>query len=443
MSFIFEHISWIWQFALPFVVVLGVVVLFHEFGHYVVAKWLGVTVEVFSIGFGPRIFGWTRGGTDYRVSWVPLGGYVKLKGETPDERGGPHDPGDLMSRSRFQRFLVFVMGAVFNLITAYVLTVAILLMGIQEPIYPYQPPLVGEVDPDSAAVQPGVLPGDRILSCGGQSVATWKDLEWAILLSPGQTKEVVLERAGQRLTVQLTIKADTRNSIGIPPIAPATDVLVSEPQPGRPAEKADLRNGDRIVSIDGEPMTTISKVIKTIQGSPGKPLHFVIERGGQRIEKVITPVLDNGKGVIGFLPSVPTITRTYGLFDALGGALRRNLDGASLMFLTLKKLFLGELSLRSFSGPIGLYLASGVSAQEGLTHFLEFIAFVSLQLGIINLFPIPPLDGGHVFTLLIEGTIRRDLSVQLKERVMQAGLVLLLLFMATVIYLDISKLFPR
>jgi len=443
LSFIFEHISWIWQFALPFVVVLGVVVLFHEFGHYVVAKWLGVTVEVFSIGFGPRIFGWTRGGTDYRVSWVPLGGYVKLKGETPDESGGPHDPGDLMSRSRFQRFLVFVMGAVFNLITAYVLTVAILLMGIQEPIYPYQPPLVGEVDPDSPAVQAGIQPGDRILSFGGQSVATWKDLEWAILLSPGQTKEVVLERAGQRLTVQLTIKADTRNSIGIPPIAPATDVLVSEPQPGRPAEKADLRNGDRIVSIDGEPMTTISKVIKTIQGSPGKPLHFVIERGGQRIEKVITPVRDNGKGVIGFLPSVPTITRTYGLFDALGGALRRNLDGASLMFLTLKKLFLGELSLRSFSGPIGLYLASGVSAQEGLTHFLEFIAFVSLQLGIINLFPIPPLDGGHVFTLLIEGTIRRDLSVQLKERVMQAGLVLLLLFMATVIYLDISKLFPR
>jgi regulator of sigma E protease len=443
LSFVLEHISWIWQFALPFVVVLGVVVLFHEFGHYVVAKWLGVTVEVFSVGFGPRIFGWSRGGTDYRVSWVPLGGYVKLKGETPDESGGPHDPGDLMSRSRFQRFLVFVMGAVFNLITAYVLTVAILLMGIQEPIYPYQPPVVGEIDPDSPAVQAGLQTGDRILSFGGQPVPIWKDLEWAILLSPGQTKEVVLERSGQRLTVQLPIKADTRNSIGILPIAPATPILISEPQPGRPAEKADLRNGDRIVSIDGEPMTTIPKVIKTIQGSPGKPLHFVIERGGVNLEKVITPVLDSGKGVIGFLPTVPTTTRTYGLFDALGGALRRNLDGASLMFLTLKKLFLGELSLRSFSGPIGLYLASGVSAQEGLTHFLEFIAFVSLQLGIINLFPIPPLDGGHVFTLLIEGTIRRDLSVQLKERVMQAGLVLLLLFMATVIYLDISKLFPR
>src|SRR6266852_3673193 len=122
----------------------------------------------------------------------------------------------------------------------YVLTVAILLMGIQEPIYPYQPPVVGEVDPDSPAVQAGIQPGDRILSFGGQPVATWKDLEWAILLSPGQTKEVVLERSGQRLTVQLFIKPDTRNSIGIPAIGPATEVLVSEPQPGRPAEKADL-----------------------------------------------------------------------------------------------------------------------------------------------------------------------------------------------------------
>ncbi|PYT34627.1 MAG: RIP metalloprotease RseP [Acidobacteria bacterium] len=443
MSFILEHMSWIWQFALPFVVVLGVVVLFHEFGHYLVAKWLGVTVEVFSVGFGPRIFGFRRGGTDYRVSWVPLGGYVKLKGETPEETSGSLDPGDLMSRSRFQRFLVFVMGAVFNLITAYVLTVAILMMGIQEPIYPSQPPVVGEIDPDSPAVAAGIQPGDRILSIGGQPVTTWKELEWAILLSPGQTKEVVLEHAGRHLTVQLPIQADTRNSVGILSFGPATGVIVSDPQPGRPAEKADLRSGDRIVSIDGVAMTTIGKVIKTIQASPGKPLHFVIQRGGETLEKVITPVREGNKGVIGFLPTPPMTTRSYGFVDALGGAMRRNLDNASLMFLTLKKLFLGELSLRSFSGPIGLYLASGVTAQEGLSHFLEFIAFVSLQLGIINLFPIPPLDGGHVFTLMIEGTIRRDLSVQLKERVMQAGLVLLLLFMATVIYLDISKLFPR
>ncbi len=442
MSWVLTHVSWIWEFALPFAVVLGVVVLFHEFGHYLVAKWLRITVEVFSVGFGPRIAGFRRGGTDYRLSWVPLGGYVKLKGETPEESTA-HDPGDLLTRSRFQRFLVFVMGAVFNLITAYVLTVVILMMGVPEPIYPSQAPIVGEVEEGSPAVAAGIRPADRILSIGGQSVPTWKDLDLAVLLSPGQTKEVVLERQGERLTVSLPILADTRNSIGIQSLSPATGVLVGDLQAGRPAMEAGLRRGDRIVSIEGVEMTTIPKVFRAIQGSAGKALHFVIERDGATFEKIITPVREGEKGIIGFVPTPPMTTRSYPFLEALVGSFSRNLEDASLTFLTLKKLIQRELSLRSFTGPIGLYLASGAMAQEGLVYFLRFIAYVSLQLGIINLFPIPPLDGGHVFTLLIEGTIRRDLSATIKERVMQAGLVLLLLFMATVIYLDISRLFPR
>lgn len=440
MSSFLSHVSWIWEFALPFGVVLGVVVLFHEFGHFLVAKWLGVTVEIFSVGFGPRIAGFKRGGTDYRVSWVPLGGYVKLKGETPEE-GNAQDPGDLLSRSRFQRFLVFVMGAVFNLVTAYVLIVVILMMGVQEAVYPGQPPVVGEIDTDSPAVEAGIQPGDRILSVGGQPVLTWKDLDLAILLSPGQTREIVLERSGGRLTVPLAIKADARNSIGIQSLFPATGVIVGDVQPGRPAAAAGLMRGDRIVSIEGVDMTTLSRVFKAIQGSAGEPLRFVIERDGQTFAQVITPVRDGDKGVIGFVPTPPMTTRSYGFLQALRGSLSKNLEDVAVTFLTLKKLVLRELSLRTFSGPIGLYLASGAMAQEGLVYFLRFIAYVSLQLGIINLFPIPPLDGGHVFTLLIEGTIRRDLSIRLKERVMQAGLVLLLVFMATVIYLDIAKLF--
>ena len=430
MTWLLSHVSWIWEFALPFGIVLGVVVLFHEFGHYLVAKWLGVTVEIFSVGFGPRIGGFHRGGTDYRVSWVPLGGYVKLKGETPEE-GNVQDPGDLMSRSRFQRFLVFVMGAVFNLVTAYVLTVVILMMGVQEPVYPSQPPVVGEIDPESPAVAAGIQPGDRILSIGDQPVATWRDLDLAILLSPGQTRDVVLERNGERLTVPLAIKADAKNSIGIQSLFPMTGVMVGDVPPGRPASEAGLRRE----------MTTLSRVFKAIQGSAGQPLRFVIEREGGSFEKVITPVRDGDKGVIGFVPTPPMVTRSYSLLQALSGSFTKNVEDIGVTFLTLKKLVLRELSLRTFSGPIGLYLASGAMAQEGLVYFLRFIAYVSLQLGIINLLPIPPLDGGHVFTLLIEGTIRRDLSIQLKERVMQAGLVLLLLFMATVIYLDIAKLF--
>ncbi|MEK7799334.1 MAG: RIP metalloprotease RseP, partial [Acidobacteriota bacterium] len=351
------------------------------------------------------------------------------------------DPGDLLSRSRFQRFLVFVMGAVFNLVTAYVLIVVILMMGVQEAVYPGQPPVVGEIDTDSPAVEAGIQPGDRILSVGGQPVLTWRDLDLAILLSPGQTREIVLERSGERLTVPLAIKVDAKNSIGIQSLFPATGVIVGDVQPGRPAAAAGLRRGDRIVSIEGVDMTTLPRVFKAIQGSADEPLRFIIERDGQTFAKVITPVRDGDKGVIGFVPTPPMTTRSYGFLQALRGSLSKNLEDVAVTFLTLKKLVLRELSLRTFSGPIGLYLASGAMAQEGLVYFLRFIAYVSLQLGIINLFPIPPLDGGHVFTLLIEGTIRRDLSIRLKERVMQAGLVLLLVFMATVIYLDIAKLF--
>jgi regulator of sigma E protease len=434
---------WPWIFSGgAFIVVLGVVVLFHEFGHYITAKLFGITVEVFSVGFGPRIWGVRRGGTDYRVSWVPLGGYVKLKGETPEE-STPQDPGDLLARPRWQRFLVFVMGAVFNLVTAYVIIAAIMMTGVEEPAYPLQPPVVGEVEPDSQAQKAGIEAGDRIVSFGGKEVATWKDLEFLILVSPGQTKEVFLDRGGRRIAATLEIGTDRRQGVGVASIGPATGVLVGELQPGRPAAEAGLRRGDRIISIGGTPITTLARVFRAIQSSAGVPLTFVIERDGETFEKVITPVKDGERGIIGFVPTYPTVVRAYPVGEALVRAFWKNVEDAGQAFTTLRMLVTRELSLRTVSGPIGLYLASGAVAAEGLAYFLKFIAFVSLQLGIINLLPLPPLDGGHIFTITIEGIIRRDLSIQLKERVMQAGLILLLMFMGTVIYLDISKLIQR
>jgi regulator of sigma E protease len=430
-------VSWIWEYALPFAVVLGSVVLFHEFGHYLVAKWLGITVEIFSVGFGPRIVGFRRGGTDYRLSCIPLGGYVKLKGETLEETTSA-DPGDLLSRPRWQRFLVFVMGAVFNLATALVLTAAIFMMGVREYAYLYEPPLVGAVDRDSPAVESGIRPGDLIVSFGGQPVKTWRELQVLMLLSPRQTKEVVLLREGERITTRLTIQS-TRSDIGRPGIFPETGIIVGDLQPGKPAEKADLRKGDRIAAIEGVPITTLDKVLKAIQGSAGKPLLFTIERQGETFEKTITPVQDGDRGVIGFVPTYPTVLRSYPFLEAARQSLLANAESTMLVFVTFRKLLTRELSLRAFSGPVELYRFSGEAAQEGLIPFLQLIAFVSLQLGIINLFPIPPLDGGHLFYLVIEGVIRRELSARLKERVMQVGLILLLLFMGTIIYFDISK----
>ncbi len=433
------NVSWIWEYALPFGVVLGTVVLFHEFGHYIVAKALRITVEVFSIGFGPRLWGFTRGGTDYRLSLVPLGGYVKLKGETEDE-AGPRDPGDLLSRPRWQRFLVFVMGAVFNLVTAFVLMTIIFTTGVREHAFLYEPPVVGEVEPESPAAAAGIQPGDRILEFDGQPVGTWKDLQMAILLNPRQSKELRFDRGGERRTTTLHI-ATGRGEVGRAGIAPSTGVTVLEVQPGRPADRAGLRPGDRLVSIDGIAITTLGKVLTIIQGSPERPLEFVLERDGAPYTRTITPIREGDRGLIGFVPNPPTVLRSYGFAAAMRESVAANLEAVGLVFLTFKKLFTGQLSLRAVSGPIELYLVTGRAAQEGLVPFLQFIAFVSLQLGIINMFPIPPLDGGQVFTLLIEGTIRRDLSMQVKERFAQAGLVLLLVFMVAVIYLDIDKIF--
>jgi regulator of sigma E protease len=329
---------------------------------------------------------------------------------------------------------------VFNLITAVGLTTVIFMHGVQEFAYLYEAPVVGEIDADSPARAAGILAGDRIVAFDGEPVATWRDLQLAMMLNPRQTKDVVLERNGERHEVRLAIEA-TANDVGRPGVFPATGVLVGGLEPGWPAEAAGLRRGDRIASIDGAPVTTVGQVYAAIQSAPGRPLRFGIERDGSVFETTIVPRDEKGKGRIGFMPTPPTVTRTYPFLEAIRQSVRQNLESIGLVFETFRKLVRRELTFRAFSGPVDLYRFSGEAAEEGMVPFLQLIAFVSLQLGIINLFPIPPLDGGHLFTLTIEGFIRRDLSTAFKERVMQAGFVLLLVFMATIIYFDVSKNF--
>jgi regulator of sigma E protease len=437
-----NSLSWTWEYALPFVVVLGTVVLFHEFGHYLCAKLFGITVEVFSIGFGPKIVSFRRGGTEYRIAWIPLGGYVKLKGETPEDGVTVHDPSDMMSRPRWQRFLVFVMGAVFNIATAFVLTAVVFMSGVREPAYLYEPPIVGVIDEASPAKDADIKPGDRILSFDGQQVSTWKELDLQVLLSPRQTREVVLERDGRRVVSHLEVAAD-RNEVGIRSLFPNQSVIAGMVQRGWPADEAGLEPGDRIVAIDGIAMNNISLLIKTIHAAPGRPLEFTIERKGETFTRTIVPRDADGNGMIGFSPTSPTVIRTYGFLDAMRGSLYKNLEDMFLVFDVFRRLLTMQLSVKTFSGPIGIFLISGDVAQAGLVPLLQLIAFISLQLGIINLLPIPPLDGGHLFTITIEGMIRRDLPMRLKERVMQAGFLFLLLFMGTIIYFDISKYFFR
>jgi len=461
-----------------FAIVLGILILIHELGHFTVAKLLGIEVEIFSIGFGPRLLGLRRkegrwrftlgspsggqkasgegpveggavqdeprseeaGGTDYRLSMLPLGGYVKMRGENPDESLAG-DPREFLSRPKLQRFAVLVMGAATNIVAAVVLMTLVYHAGIPVPAYVGRPAVVGIVVPDSPASRAGIEPDDRILRVGDEDIRTWEDLQTAVLLSPGQLRTVTLERSGESLTREIRLESVTAYEIGYAGILPVMRAQVMEVEQGSPADQAGLRPGDRVLEVDGRPISHPEMATRVLRKSVGVPVQLLLEREGRRTGIAVVPAEREGQGRIGIRWSdAPEETlRKYPMAGALGASLRWNWKNVDLVFITIRKLFTRELSLRTMSGPIDIYKISGQTFREGWKHFLQFMALVSLQLGVINLLPFPVLDGGHIFILFVEGVIRRDLSLRIKDRLMQVGFYLLLLLMGTIIYLDIAK----
>lgn len=428
---------------LVFAFVIGIMILAHEFGHYLVAKLLGIRVEVFSLGFGPRLFGFRRGGTDYKVSLLPLGGYVKMAGENFGEAltGAPDE---FLSRPKSERFLVAVAGPTMNLLLAVALLAAIYLIGVTVPRYLHEPAVIGEVEPNSPAAEAGLVPGDRIVAIEGDHMHTWEQVELAIATSPQQRLTFTIERAGQRLKKEITVRVEGDvGNIGVSPLIPA---IIEQVEPNSPAEKAGLRAGDRILKVEGVQRAAYTSrgMMELIAASEGVPLRFTVERGDKILTLEITPVRIDDKVRAGYVsPLLPVVVEKYGPIDAVKRALERS---ANLTVLTLDitwKLIRGKVSLRTLSGPIEIARYSGRAARAGFEALLGFMALVSLQLGIFNLFPIPILDGGVIFLLLLEGIRRKDFSLAVKERIVQAGLLFLFLLMGIVILNDLSKILVR
>lgn len=439
--------------ALAFIFILGAAVIIHEFGHFIIAKFFKIRVEVFSFGFGKRLLGFRKGDTDYRISLVPLGGYVKLGGDesnAPLEGEGATDipPEEQFNlRPRYQKIAVALGGPVANILTA----LAIPFLGalfIGAPVSPA--PVVKSVYPNGAADIAGLKPGDKIVSFNGAENPSWKRIEGDALLSPEQPLPMVVERGGQKvnLTIKPTKVTGNGESIGFLDFLPDygnVPVIVEEVILSGPAAEAGLKPGDRLVSIGGEPVTSATQVTQYIRTHSDKPITLVYERAGVQKEITAQPRMIEGRMLLGLTPNELVPKQRLGPISAAGYAIQFNTEILRLTGKALGQVFTGQRNVRdTVSGPIGIARASAQAAERGIEGILLMLGFLSLNLGVFNLLPIPVLDGGAIFLYLIESLLKKigvAISTTIRERIQYAGLLVLLVLMVFVISNDFIKLF--
>jgi len=431
----------LYQF-LTFLAVLGIIVLVHEFGHYIAARLMKIRVEVFSFGFGKRLFGKKIGDTDFRVSLIPVGGFVRMAGE--EDFDPQHSASDqFMAKNRAQKIFTLVMGPAMNLVLALFLIVAVNMGGVEVDSYKLEKPAIGYIVKGSPAEQAGLLPGDMLLAVDGRQTPTWKEVEITIGTNPKQNLRVEFLRGGARRATELKVAASTRYEIGYAGFYWQLPAEIAEVVKNYPAWKAGLKTGDVITAVDEQPIATWFELTSIIRQSPGKPLRVTARRGDQLIVMPITPQSENGVGVIGFNVKLATTEIHYGFAAAVKNSFQEAGRLTLLTFDAFKKLIQRKISVKSLSGPIEIARVSQQALASGFSSFFMLIAFISLQLGIVNLFPIPGLDGGHLLIFTIEAIIRRDLSVKLKNILVYVGFAFLISLMVFVVLNDIAKTLPN
>ncbi len=437
---------------LAFIVVLGILVFVHELGHFLVAKLLRIRVERFSLGFPPKMIGFRWGETEYCLSWIPLGGYVKLEGEHPGEEAdpaAPRDPRSFGTRPPWQRAAVVLAGPVMNLVLALALLPAVFMIGVSVPAYLSQPVQVGWVEPGKSAELAGVGRGDLVVSAAGHPVADWEAFYTALDESPAGEVRLTLLRAGSRFDLSLPWKGK-EDTAGLG-MYPAVEPVVGDLEEGAAGKAGGLRLGDRILSVGGVTVGDFNELAHMVRTSGGKPLTFKVRRpegsglkdGGSEVVALdITPRVDEktGRARIGVGPAVEDQTRKLAFGKAVQAGLEENIARVKLTFTTLWKLVSFQASLKELGGPIMIYQVTGKVAQTGVLQLIGLIAFLSLQLAIFNLLPIPVLDGGTLLFLGVESVIRRPLHLRVHEVAQQVGLALLLLLILVVSFNDIMRL---
>ncbi len=426
--------------VLAFLFVLGVLVFVHELGHFVVARRHGVRCLTFSIGFGPKLLQTKRGDTVYCICAIPLGGYVKMAGDSPDDqREGKGD--EFLSKSKWQRFQILIAGPAMNIILAVVVMTVVLYQGAQVPVYEDEPPVVGSVADDSPAAAAGIRPGDRILSVAGREVDTWEELVYAVLPRADREVEVVLRSTDGIRTVKVTPVGQTEYNMGDLGIGPdvSPQIVSVSSLVSSAAVDAGILVGDVIEAVDGVEVT-MESLVEKINASADRQLTLRVRRDGVVRDMAITPKAVDGVGLIGVgLSPYELYIVEPGPFEAFTMSLDQNYEWSGLIFRTLAGLLTRDTPASQIVGPVGIAQLSGNAAQIGWVSLLGLMSMISLNLGIVNLLPIPILDGGHIAIMALEGVSRRDFSVRLKERMLLAGFAVLMTLMVTVIYNDLTR----
>jgi regulator of sigma E protease len=426
-----------------FLILIGVMINIHEAGHFFAARWFDVKIDAFSFGFGTRLFGFRRGETDFRFSAIPFGGYVKMAGELAGDESS-NDPRSFLAKPRWQRLIIAFAGPFMNIVLAVAILTGMYMVRFDQ----LADAEIGHVMADSPAAKAGIQDGDRIVKLDGKSNPTWEDVGLKEATSAFRPMHVTIERNGRRFDTTVTPLLSERLGGGYAGWDERGEVQFSGIEPGYPADKAGLKDGDSLISVDGQPVHSSIKFHQITEGSGGKPLLLEILRDKKNIQVSVTPVFSKLDGqprwMIGVKAGtkVPFVSTRLSLPSALNESVHENMKGALLMEQVLEGMMERRMSTKNLSGPIALIKESGMAAEMGPAVYLGLMATVSLQLAIFNLLPIPVLDGGTILMLLVEMTMRRDLSLNVKETVFKVGFVCIMMLVAFVIYNDISRILP-
>jgi len=431
------------------ILLLGILVFVHELGHFCVAKFCGVKVLTFSLGFGPRLASHRWGETEYRIGAIPLGGFVQMLGEGGGEHGEDDDvpPGEegrsFARQSVWRRTAIVAAGPIMNLILPFLVLPLTYLVGVQLPAYLKEPPCVGYVIGDSAGERAGFLPGDCLVTLNGGEVGTWESVNRELISGIGAQLDFSVTRNGE--TVEIHVAAEDGNPEGLQAMGllPQQAAQIGALSKGMPADKAGLEVGDLIVAVSDIEIRSWYDLRPAIQAQGAGELQVTVDRGGERLTFAMTPIKteDDGDFLIGIIPEQATVMTRYGLVDSMRSGAERATQLIGLTLVFIQKLFAGHISTDSIGGPIQVVQIAGQAAQTDLSSILGVLAFLSIQLGILNLLPIPILDGGHLFFNLFEMVRGRPLSLRARESAQQIGLILLILLMLLAFYNDIMRLF--